>query len=360
MLKSLNIRSGDGEVSLSGEKLGFEETLEENVIKAGICVGCGACVVVCPFNCLEYREDHPELVLECKKCGICLRVCPSYSFSLPELERMVFGRVRNPEEEFGVKRRLVIARTTSDKVRNVGQDGGVVTTLLLTALDNGIIEAAAVSSTEEDRPFYPIPKLVTTEEELLTSAGTRYSYSPNLLAYGEGVKEKKSSIAFVGTPCSIRALRKIQAAKLAKFVKPLSFTVGLLCSECFSYDGLMKNHVEKRLGIPLEDVKKVNIKGGIIVTTNSGRVEKIPLKEAKQYAREACKKCTDFSSELADISVGGVGLSGWTFAIIRTEKGEKIFDFAVNEGALETKPVGAESKALGLLLKLTRLKRGRT
>jgi coenzyme F420 hydrogenase subunit beta len=67
--------------------------------------------------------------------------------------------------------------------------------------------------------------------------------------------------------------------------------------------------------------------------------------------------CTDFSAELADISVGGLGLSGWSFAILRTEKGEKLFDDAVRKGFLKTRPVEDEKRASDLLLKLSKRKR---
>ncbi len=48
----------------------------------------------------------------------------------------------------------------------------------------------------------------------MAAAGTRYSYSPNILALSEAVKSKKTSVAFVGTPCQIRALRRVQMAGL--------------------------------------------------------------------------------------------------------------------------------------------------
>ena len=232
----------------------------------------------------------------------------------------------------------------------------MVTALLTYALERGIIDGAAVSGISKERPFYPVPRLVTTPQEVLECAGTRYSYSPNLLAFQEGIRQDKRRLAFVGTPCQIHALRKIEK-NLLEYVNPLRLAIGLLCTESFTYEGLMEKHIRGKLGIDLNDIKKINIKAKILVTTKSGETHVIPLKEAKQYTRKSCTLCTDFSAELADISVGGLGLSDWTFTILRTPKGEELFQGAVREGFLKTRPVEEEKRAFDLLVKLSKRKR---
>jgi coenzyme F420 hydrogenase subunit beta len=119
----------------------------------------------------------------------------------------------------------------------------------------------------------------------------------------------------------------------------------------------MEKHIHGELGVNLSDIEKINIKAKILVTTKSGEVKVIPLKEAKQYTRKSCTICPDFSAELADISVGGLGLNGWTFTILRTEKGEELFDKAVRKGFLKTRSVEEEKRAFDLLLRLSKRKR---
>jgi len=339
------------------KKLGFEESLRENVILKEICSGCEACILVCPFGCLEYSEDKPNLIKKCEICGICPKTCSRYDFPQATLEKMVFQRERTPDEEFGVYRRLVIAQAGDDKIRRVGQDGGMISALLTYALNNGIIDSAVVSVTSPENPWFPVPKLVSTPEEVLKCAGTRYTYSPNLLALQEAVKQKKKSVAFVSTPCQIQAIRKIEAFPLKRYSSLIKFTVGLMCTESFTYDGLVKKHIQGVLGVDLNEVTKMNIKGKILVTTKSGETKTIPLQEAKQYTRKGCLPCKDFSSEFADISGGGLGLNGWTFTVIRTEKGEEIFENAEKAGAIQTRPVEEEKGSLDLLVKLSKRKR---
>jgi len=335
--------------------LSFGEILVK-VVRAEKCVGCSACVAVCPVGCLEYVEGKPKPVKKCANCGICVIVCPQYEYTFPALEESVFGRQRKPEEEFGIHRRIVIAQANDENILQVCQDGGVVTALLTYALERGMIDGAAVSGVGKERPFYPIPKLVTIPQEVLECAGTRYSYSPNLLAFQEGISQDKKRLAFVGTPCQIHALRKIERL-LFEYVNPLRLAIGLSCTESFTYEGLMEKHIQGQLGIDLNDIKKINIKAKVLVTTKSSETHIIPLKEAKQYTRKGCTICTDFSAELADISVGGLGLSNWTFTILRTPKGEELFQGAVREGFLKTKPVEEEKGALDLLVKLSKTKR---
>jgi coenzyme F420 hydrogenase subunit beta len=273
------------------------------------------------------------------------------------MERLAFEKERQPSDEFGVFRRLVIAQATDDALLRVCQDGGVVSSLLTYAFDTGVIDSAIVSDTSKEKPWFAMPRLISASSEIPQCAGTRYTYSPSLLALQEAIKQKRKSLAFVGTPCQIQSLRKIEAFPLKKYSGIVRFTIGLMCTECFVYDGLMKKHIEGILGVSLNDVKKVNIKGKIMVFTKSGQTVMLSLQEAKQYTRKGCLPCTDFSAELADISTGGLGLDGWTFAILRSKKGEEIFDGAEKAGAVRTRPLAEKEFAYDLLLKLSKRKK---
>ncbi len=342
---------------MSTEKQGYEESLGKRVVTREICSGCAACVLVCPFGCLEYFEEEPNLIKKCEMCGICPKVCSRLNFPEAALEKLTFGRERRTEEQFGVYENLVLAQATNNSILEKSQDGGAVTALLANAMNQRRIDSAIVSTTSPHRPWFPIPKLATTSQELLESAGTRYTYSPNLLALEDAVKQKKKGLAFVGTPCQIQSIRKIQAFPLRKYSNIIRFTIGLMCTESFTYNGLMQKCVQETLGMNLNDVRKINIKGKVLVTSKSGEIKTIPLQEAKQYARRGCLACNDFSAELADISAGGLGLDGWTFLVIRTRTGQAIFEEAENAGDIKSRPAEEERMALDLLVRLSRRKR---
>jgi len=273
------------------------------------------------------------------------------------LEKFVFGRERRPEEEFGIFLGVLVARSTDRNVLKVCQDGGVVTTLLTFALKNKMIEGAAVSGIDNHKPLYPIPIFATTPQQILQSAGTRYFYSPNLQALKKGMVQGRKKLAFVGTPCQIEAIRRIQIAPKKDYIDKLKLTIGLMCSKSFSYERLVENYIKGKLGINLSDISKMNIKRKLMLSMNSGETKEIPLESIQEYARPSCSTCKDFSAELADISVGGLGLNSWSMVVIRTKTAKKLFTEAFKTGLLEVKPIKERKRSLRLLINLSRRKR---
>jgi coenzyme F420 hydrogenase subunit beta len=147
-------------------------------------------------------------------------------------------------------------------------------------------------------------------------------------------------------------------AGLKKHCGSVKFLIGLMCSECFTYEGLMTKHIHEKFGINLSDIRKTNIKGKMLVSTAS-EIRTIPLADIRQYARKSCGFCHDFSSELADISAGELGLDGWTFIVVRTDKGDELFSSAEKARAITTRSVDKEANALNLLRRLSVKKRQR-
>jgi coenzyme F420 hydrogenase subunit beta len=189
-------------------------------------------------------------------------------------------------------------------------------------------------------------------------AGSRYSYSPNLIALQKGLEQKKRALALVGTPCQIQAARKLQMFS-KNYREKIKLMIGLMCSETFSYERFMKVYLGDQLGIDLTQITKMNIKGKLILTMKSGLSREIPLKEIKKYVRDSCNICDDFPARLADISVGGLGLNGWSLVILRTEAGCKFFEEAAEKGFLRVRSISDEKASLDLLIKMSSMRMSR-
>ena len=67
-----------------------------------------------------------------------------------------------------------------------------------------------------------------------------------------------------------------------------------------------------------------------------------------------------FAAEHADISTGGIGAFGdWTLTLLRTGKGEELFNAMEAAGVIETRPIEDDPGAVTLLNKLSRISRKR-
>ena len=372
----------------------FREMMNE-VVAYGSCCECGSCVLVCPHNVIDYVDGKPKQVAKATAafdhcgisegigCDVCAQVCPRIGEREHHLSDRVFdgdaADHRRYQGAFGTYRRIVAARSKDPEVLKRCEDGGVVTTLLAWLRRTDRIDGAVVSSVDKAKPCEPMPKVVTTVEDIIGSASSWYTYCPNNLALADVEKLGLTKVAFVGVPCQITPVRKMQLVDAAyldngrkkakhierqtKFLKGygdrVAFNIGLLCSEVFSFDGLMIDTIQNGLGIPLSDIRQFNVKGKVQIFKHDGTLVELNLRKSQEYARPECHHCGDFSAELADISCGGVGASNWTITILRSRKGEEVFDAVVRDGLLDVQPIEAFENSMKVLLRLTRKQRER-
>ncbi|KZX15841.1 Coenzyme F420 hydrogenase/dehydrogenase, beta subunit C-terminal domain [Methanobrevibacter filiformis] len=152
--------------------------------------------------------------------------------------------------------------------------------------------------------------------------------------------------AMVGTPCQILAATKINTYDDITGGSPIDLKIGLFCMENFSYTYLKMFLEEKN--IDLKDIKEFRIENNMFkVFLNNGEEVNYRLAEIHSFQRKNCDICTDYTADVADISVGSVGSpKGSSTLIIRTEKGKKIVEDAIKEGYITTKSITEKGEEL--------------
>ena len=347
--------------------------LYEEVINTGLCTGCAGCVVTCPHDVIGYEHEEgkykpfhleEELGLDnCihgeKGCTTCTRACPRFRTWESAANQHLFGRDRQDDEMSGIWEQLLLTRATDKTQHEKGQDGGFVTAMLSWLLDNNYIEGALVSGVEDDDAWKAKPVLVQTKEEVLATAGSRYTYCANPLALREAKEKGLSKLALVGMGCQVSSPPVMWDRKAGKVSKPFQFNIGLLCSKTFD-DAIFTELFEPKYGLKKQDMVKMNIKGAFQIWMKDGSYHEIDLKECHQWTREGCKNCPDFAAEHADISTGGIGKDNdWTLTIVRTKLGVEVIERMIKDGVIETRPAQEDEVAMKLLRTLSIVSRRR-
>lgn len=270
-------------------------------------------------------------------CPICYEICPhSQALLLRSLKCVSNAPLKN--EAFGYYRKIVIAQAADQGLRAQSIGGSVVTALLKFGVETKEFDSAIVSSAEQESPSKPKASVALVPDDILSAIGSKFFPSSVAKAFGSAVTGYgKTKIAYVGVPCHTRALRKIEAWQ-HKIGHSLKISIGLFCFGTFSHAPLLE-HLEREYKIDPADIKQMRLSKDFVIHTTKGII-RIPLQEIEEHLMPSCGVCTDFTDELADISVGGAyPLEGWSTVIIRTKTGEDYFNKAVDKGILKIQPI---------------------
>lgn len=205
-----------------------------------------------------------------------------------------------------------------------GQDGGIVTSLLLKGLKDGTFDSVIVVKRTIG---YNAEAIATTSpDEVLAAKGTKYLKVSVIPKLRELVAQGKRRIAIACTPCEARAARKLEQT-LKQKVPGLDITViGLFCLEAFNAAKL-KGEVQRLLNVDLDKAERTEIRKGKFSACVAGQEFGCKIRELSDAAEKGCHFCDDFTSRLADVSVGSVGSqSGYSTVIVRSEKGKRLLE----------------------------------
>ncbi|MEE4266131.1 MAG: Coenzyme F420 hydrogenase/dehydrogenase, beta subunit C-terminal domain [Desulfobacteraceae bacterium] len=317
--------------------------LLEDVHQRDLCIGCGACVDLCPYF-KNYRGKTSQLFPCTLEQGRCFAYCPKAEVDLNGLTRKIW-HVDYDGSPLGPYRKVLASRAGIQMDRGAFQAGGTVSALMAFALKNELINAAALTDREG---LNPVVRLVTDWQKVAGCASSKFMASPTLSALNMGVREGYDRLGVVATPCQMTAVAQMRSNPLDKQEHdvPVALAVGLFCNWSVDTRQLM-DLLAQRLDISKIRSMDIPPPPADIMTleTGNGPVE-VPLSDIKPLIPRTCFVCLDMTSEFADLSVGMYeGRTGWNTLIVRSETGERIVKQAMDAGFLETEEFPAENLA---------------
>ena len=209
------------------------------VAKQDLCLGCGTCAGVCPSDAIQLAIDEkkgvyqPQVNLDkCTKCGLCYASCPGHDADLKALGEFIFDG-EDPDPLIGNYRGCYIGHATDYNTRFNASSGGLISALLIHALDAGRIDGALVTRMSEESPLEPQPFIATTREDIVSASRAKYCPVPTNVAIRE-IMQNEGSYAVVGLPCQIHGMRKAEVTH-KKLKDRVGLHVGIFCNHAPSF-----------------------------------------------------------------------------------------------------------------------------
>ncbi|WP_407282013.1 Coenzyme F420 hydrogenase/dehydrogenase, beta subunit C-terminal domain [Methanolobus sp. WCC1] len=291
------------------------------VVSSDLCTGCGTCVSICPQEAIQMEIDKKKGIyipkvnsVSCNNCNLCLNSCPGHSVDFKNLNYSIFEK--KPENTLiGNYQQFYTGYSKNHDIRHDSSSGGVITQLLIFALEKGMINGALVTKMDKDNPLEPFPFIARTKEEIVKSMGSKYCPVPlniglkEILSAPEGEK-----FVVVGLPCHIHGLKK--AAQInRKLADKILFTIGIICSKCPNF--LATEYLLYKLKIPRSEVTGISYRGNgypgsLEISLADGTNKFYDFWDyydtcfGQFFAPTRCRLCIDFTSEFSDISCGDV------------------------------------------------------
>lgn len=295
------------------------------------CILCGLCVRVCKelvgtsaINFAmrgvkrEITAPYNQFSDDCIGCGVCALVCPTGSKKIRQHTYATLAPLKGPKDEsIGVN--IDVFSTNSFK----GLDD-FVKVLASTGLKNGLFDSVVYAK----RKTGLIAEATIAENndavaDLALTSAVRIKIVSTLL---RAIEQGKRKIAFIGLPCQVKAVRKIEQT-LQKEIPDLSITsIGLFCLHSFNPKKI-EEKINSLFKVNGSQVENVLVRDGKCIVQINGKEHQVALEKLDDTIENGCAYCNDFSALFADLALGVVGnKNGSVSVIVRTDKGKNLLE----------------------------------
>ena len=344
------------------------------VVENELCTGCGTCAGICPANAVKMHVSNgiflPKIDEEkCTNCGLCVRCCPGWMVDFEKLNCQIFSS--QPKDPLlGNCLTCYVGHSNDIYIRHNSSSGGIVTQLLIFALEKGIIDGALVTKMKQNQPLEPEPFIARTKEEIISASKSKYCPVPANVALKQILKEN-GRFAVVGLPCHIHGIRKAELLN-PELREKIVLHVSLMCSHMVNFLGT--EFILKKLHVPKGQVSSLSYRGkgwpgAMTIKLKNSYSFSIPLIGSWDsywpifssffFTPTRCALCPDQTGELADISLGDAWLPefrsdkiGESIIITRTKTAETMLSEMASSKLITLREISPEKVKQSQLLNL--------
>jgi coenzyme F420 hydrogenase subunit beta len=242
-------------------------------------------------------------------------------------------------------------------VRFKGSSGGAVTALAVHALNSGLVDRVVHVVANPEDPAGNLVRCSTSVAEVIEGAGSRYISSSPLADIGR-VLADRGSVAFIGKPCDVSALRRL-ALSDPRVDAHIPLMMAFFCAGIPSRRAV--GRVLDAIGVAPDDLATFRYRGNgwpgkATATARDGRVAEMSYEDSwggylSKEVQFRCKICPDAVGGTADIACadawygGETGyptfeeLDGRSLIVSRTARGQSVLDAAVAAGTVAIEPL---------------------
>ena len=329
------------------------------IVKKGTCIGCGTCAGVCHAEAIDMNINDrgfyfPKIDLKkCTDCELCYNVCPQTNEdnNFDKLNEFVFGKNQH-DILLGNYISCYTGYSTDETLRYNSSSGGTVTQLLISALEDGIIDGALVTRMKRNKPLEPEPFIARTKDEIISAMGSKYCPVPANIMLKE-IINGNGKFAVVGLPCHIQGIRKAEMLN-SELRDKIVLHFGLLCSAMKSFFGT--EYILEQIKLEKDNVENIKYRGdgwpGCLQITEHNKKYTLNLLDLLYYGglypffvNPLCIHCSDFTAELSDISCGDAwnlandDEKGTSLLICRTNNGRDLLNKNISNDNIKLKNI---------------------
>ena len=249
---------------------------------------------------------------------------------------------------WGPVRRLWEGHSTDEEIRFRGSSGGAITALALSGLEAGGMGGVLHTAASQADPIRNETVMSRSREQLLRTAGSRYSPASPCERL-DLIEQAPGRSIFIGKPCDVTAVQNICRIR-PTLAEKVGLTIALFCAGTPSTKGTKK--ILEQMGLdPEKRLESFHYRG----QGWPGRATAVPTEgESRSLSYEQswgeiltrhvqwrCRLCADHTGEFADVAVGDPwyrtpqdGELGRSLIVARTQRGEQFVQAAIDSGFL--------------------------